>query len=492
MRNVRNMRYPLIASRIFNTALMIHPQKLDAIIGGLGSRLLDVPESSLHLHADASSLPAELFSTKRGTINKERGYQVVDGVAVIDISGVTVHRSRMEAMSTYLLGYDDITRNVEHALDNPDVHAIVRVYDTPGGEATGAFEHADRLRELLGKKPMVSVVDSMACSAGYLGGSAADEVVISRSGYAGSIGVVMRHMDLSRALSLEGVQVTQIYAGSHKIDGNPFTPLPDSVRAEFQQEIDGLYQMFIESVALNRNISAEAIRKTEADTYRGEKAVALGLADRVATTDQIITELAAKRSTNIYSIPPGASAQGNEVKAELSGEQQVTTAKPTSTTGVKAMNLDELRTAHPDLCAALVEEGRAAGLTAGAAAERQRIQDVEAQAMPGHEALITTLKFDGKTTGPEAAVQVLNAERAVVEKAGAAAAAAAPAAVAFAAAPVDEEHPSTDASLPLEERAKADWDKSDSIRAEFGKFETYLAYRQASEKGLVKVAGKKE
>ena len=48
----------------------------------------------------------------------------------------------------------------------------------------------------------------------------------------------------------------------------------------------------------------------------------------------------------------------------------------------------------------------------GADAERQRILDVEAQTLPGHEALIATLKADGQTSGPQAAAQVLSAERA--------------------------------------------------------------------------------
>jgi len=58
-----------------------------------------------------------------------------------------------------------------------------------------------------------------------------------------------------------------------------------------------------------------------------------------------------------------------------------------------------------------LEKGRTEGSASGAEAERKRIQDVEAQSMPGHEALIAQLKFDGKTTGAEAAVQVINAER---------------------------------------------------------------------------------
>jgi hypothetical protein len=51
------------------------------------------------------------------------------------------------------------------------------------------------------------------------------------------------------------------------------------------------------------------------------------------------------------------------------------------------------------------------GKTEGATAERERIKAVEAQAVPGYETLISELKFDGKTTGPEAAVKVLAAEK---------------------------------------------------------------------------------
>ena len=72
------------------------------------------------------------------------------------------------------------------------------------------------------------------------------------------------------------------------------------------------------------------------------------------------------------------------------------------------MDVQKLKAEHPDVAEALINEGREAGATA----ECERIQAVEAQSMPGHEQLIATLKFDGKTSGPEAAVQVLAAEKA--------------------------------------------------------------------------------
>lgn len=85
------------------------------------------------------------------------------------------------------------------------------------------------------------------------------------------------------------------------------------------------------------------------------------------------------------------------------------------------LTLQEFQTAYHDLYKQISEAaqqqgftaGRAEGVTAGAAAERQRIIDVRAQLIPGHEALIEGLANDGKTTGPEAAVKVLAAEKAV-------------------------------------------------------------------------------
>ncbi len=89
----------------------------------------------------------------------------------------------------------------------------------------------------------------------------------------------------------------------------------------------------------------------------------------------------------------------------------------------KNITKEQLAIAYPDLFAAIQQEaaasatteafarGRTEGLTAGAVAERQRIADVRMQLIPGHEALIEQMASDGKTTGPEAAVRVLAAEK---------------------------------------------------------------------------------
>lgn len=43
--------------------------------------------------------------------------------------------------------------------------------------------------------------------------------------------------------------MTLLHAGAHKVDGNPYTPMPDAVRDDVQREIDVLRSLFAETVA---------------------------------------------------------------------------------------------------------------------------------------------------------------------------------------------------------------------------------------------------
>lgn len=87
--------------------------------------------------------------------------------------------------------------------------------------------------------------------------------------------------------------------------------------------------------------------------------------------------------------------------------------------GTQTMDAARLKADHPDVYAIVFEEGmkagfeagRTEGLTAGATAERERIKAVESVSMAGHEALIEGFKWDGKTTGPEAAIAIIQAEK---------------------------------------------------------------------------------
>ena len=368
--------HPHLAARIFNVALLVHPQKLDAIIAGLGARLLGT--QIIHSAEGSAILPPELFTTRKGP-RADRGYQVIDGVAVLNISGALVHKTRLEADSSTLLGYNSIAADLQDAIDQPDIHAILQVWDSPGGEAQGAFQYADLARSLRGKKPFYAIADGMAASAGYLGASAADQLAITSTGYAGSIGVVMRHVDMSAALMAEGVRVSHIYAGSKKIDGNSFEPLSAAVRADFQAEIDGLYSTFIAAVAQARSLNPEAIRATQAATYRGQHAIDAGLADRLSTADTLISELAATRS-RLYPV-------GQIARASTAATGGLMTQASTPTGGQLAATLPPTASTPAPMKTFTQTEVEALVATASAhAATTERVRLAAIQAHPNASA----------------------------------------------------------------------------------------------------------
>ena len=410
--------YPHLSSRVFNTPLLMHPGKLDAILAGIGDRLLgqhiQLPPGLAT--AAANLLPADMFATTSATPHND-GYMVADGVAVISAMGALVHRSRFDSADcSSFLGYDELAAKLESAHADPAVHAILQVYDSPGGEVSGAFEYADRVLAMRGKKPMWAIADSMAASAAYLGGSAFEQLSVSATGYVGSIGVVMRHVDMSQRLKNEGITITDIFAGDRKVDGNAHQPLPPEVLARLQDEVNALYELFVQAVVRQTDLSAAAVRATQADIYRGQTAVNKGLAARVATTDQLIQELAALRAR---SYPAGPTAR--ITTADTQGATMSSTTPPTSGGQPAATTTTTTAQAHAANAAAqaysqadldtAVAAALAQGRAEGAAAERARIADVRAQSLPGHQALIDTLAADGHTTGPQAASIVLAAER---------------------------------------------------------------------------------
>jgi ClpP class serine protease len=300
-------------------------------------------------------------------------------VAVLNVSGALVHKSRMQADSTPLLGYNSIAADLQDAMDQPDVNAILQIWDSPGGEAQGAFQYADTALALRGKKPMIALADGMAASAAYLGASAADSLHITRTGYAGSIGVVMRHIDMSAALMTEHIRVNQIYAGARKIDGNPYEPLSDAARADYQAEVNALYDDFIAAVARARpGLSAAAIRATQAATYRGPDAVQAGLADRITTADALITELAATR-TRLYPAGPANAARITTQPTDSTMTQTAPTPALDATAAAAAHAATPAATSAAPASAAELDAAR----SAGAVQERARITAIQSHPNAG-------------------------------------------------------------------------------------------------------------
>ncbi|WP_374392950.1 S49 family peptidase [Tabrizicola sp.] len=288
------MHHAQIAQRAFNTPLMVDPAKALAFLSGLGPRIagqeisfagIDLPQGTV----EQAALPARasLFGNELAQRHQRNGTQpfaLIDGIAVIEIAGTLVHRGAWIGQSSGLTSYEGIAAQLQAALDDPGVRGIALDIDSFGGEVAGAFDLADCIRAARAQKPVQAFVAEHALSAGYALASQADRIVLPRTGAVGSIGVVALHSDLSGALDQKGIAVTLIHAGSHKVDANPYQPLPQAVHDQMQRELEVVRFLFAETVAAGRGdrLTHAAALATEAAVFRGTEAVVAGLADEIA------------------------------------------------------------------------------------------------------------------------------------------------------------------------------------------------------------------
>jgi signal peptide peptidase SppA len=216
-----------------------------------------------------------------GQSESDKPFAFSNGVAIIPVHGCLVNRFAYSW--GYATGYNFIRNQYKAAIGDEDVTLIVFDCNSYGGMVAGCFETVDEIFAGRSEKPSLALVDSNSYSACYAIASAATRMVVVPSAGVGSIGVVAMHVNMGEMLKEYGIEVTFIYAGQHKIDGNPYESLPDNVKKDIQKSIDKTYVTFVNSVARNRNLSADVVKGTEAQTYDADDALTLGLIDAVQT-----------------------------------------------------------------------------------------------------------------------------------------------------------------------------------------------------------------
>ncbi|HHG2432094.1 TPA: S49 family peptidase, partial [Escherichia coli] len=228
-----------------------------------------------------------------------RVYRVVNGIAVLPVTGTLVHRLGGMRPFSGMTGYDGIVACLQQAMADSQVRGVLLDIDSPGGQAAGAFDCADMIYRLRQQKPVWALCNDTACSAAMLLASACSRRLVTQTSRIGSIGVMMSHVSYAGHLAQAGVDITLIYAGAHKVDGNQFEALPAEVRQDMQQRIDAAHRMFAEKVAMYTGLSVDAVTGTEAAVFEGQSGIEAGLADELINASDAISVMATALNSNV-------------------------------------------------------------------------------------------------------------------------------------------------------------------------------------------------
>lgn len=277
-----------LVSRLSDRPLLLNPRQTQGFIACVQG-MISHPKLTDLLERQNGAVYAgdddDFWGEGDSFVARYRPYKVTtDGTLQVPVFGALLNRFDWQ-FGRYATGYTYIRKCIERGLQDHRVERIALVIDSPGGEAAGNFELCDFIFDSRGEKSIKSFVSDLALSGGFSIATCGTEIAVARSGETGSVGVVTMHIDYSQALAQRGMKVTFVYAGDHKVDGNPYEPLGEAVKADIQARIDKTYAVFTATVARNRGMEESAVRETQARTYDAEDSVKVGFADRIGETE---------------------------------------------------------------------------------------------------------------------------------------------------------------------------------------------------------------
>jgi signal peptide peptidase SppA len=309
-------KYRRVLTRVMSEPWAILPEKAEAIGEVIALRSQGFRYT-----------PAEI-QARLGGVSREAGPSGQGGkIAVLNLFGTITQRASAFQEFSGGTSCEAFGKAFREALHSADVSAIVIQVDSPGGQVPGVPELAEEIYQARGQKPIIAFANPTMASAAYWIASAADEIVAAPSaGTIGSLGVLTIHTDVSEQEAREGVRRTIIQSVPYKAAGNPYEPLSEETRGEFQHRVDSIHRTFMAAVAKHRGIPASRVQADygQGRVYLADEAVAHGLADRVATLDELLTELgASKQPRQVPHSSPARAAAPTQSKETSQMDPQV-------------------------------------------------------------------------------------------------------------------------------------------------------------------------
>lgn len=189
---------------------------------------------------------------------------------------------------------DDLSQVVTAIVGVAEEGATVVVrLRSPGGTVPGYGLGASQLGRLRAAGLRVVVaVDTVAASGGYMMAVVGDEIVAAPFAIVGSIGVYMSVPNVHRLLRDKGVDVQEMTSGRYKRTVSMVNEFDPEGIAKTQEMLDDTHALFKEHVKARRpQLDMDTVATGE--HWYGQRALDLGLVDRLATSDDVIAELAA-------------------------------------------------------------------------------------------------------------------------------------------------------------------------------------------------------
>ena len=252
-----------------------------------------------------------LSTLKDEDINsKQKREQEKNKIAIIHVEGAIVTGD----IGFNTAGSGGIVKKINKARDDKNVKGIVLRVNSPGGDVYASTMITNALEEFQSTgRPVITSMGDIAAAGGVWVTTTSEEIWAENTTLTGSIGVYGIYPDLSplakwAGINYDGVSMTkagEVYDVRRGMN--------DEINKQFREGIENFYKDFVAKVANNRGMDfSEVLKVAGGRIWRGDKALEIGLVDKLGSLDDAIKSMATKLELENYK----AFSYNNEVEFE--------------------------------------------------------------------------------------------------------------------------------------------------------------------------------
>ncbi len=192
---------------------------------------------------------------------------------------------------------EEVTAILDVADDDDEVFVRLENYGGVVHEHGLAASQLVRIRDR--GLDLTIAVDKVAASGGYLMACVANRIVAAPFAILGSIGVLAQIPNFNRALESHGVDFEEVTAGKYKRTVTMFGKNTDEDRAKLKEDLEDVHELF-KSAVIRYRPDLDLDKVATGEHWYGSRAIELGLADELKTSDELLAELA--RDRDLYRV----------------------------------------------------------------------------------------------------------------------------------------------------------------------------------------------
>ena len=241
---------------------------------------------------------------------KQKRIQEKNKIAIIHVEGAIVTGD----IGFNSAGSGGVVKNINKARDDENVKGIVLRVNSPGGDVYASSMITNALEEFQSTgRPVITSMGDIAASGGVWVTTTSEEIWAESTTLTGSIGVYGVYPDLSPLANWAGINYDGISMTKSGEVYDLRRGVSEELNRQFEEGVENFYRDFVAKVADNRGMDfSEVLKVAGGRIWRGDKALELGLVDKLGSLDDAVNSIVTKLELDDYK----TFSYNNEVELE--------------------------------------------------------------------------------------------------------------------------------------------------------------------------------